>query len=53
MQCPLGSGFLVELAVTIHNGPPSCSHPNPSGTGSQDIDRVAFRKFLAGIGFQL
>jgi hypothetical protein len=31
MQCPPGSGFLVEPAVTITMGPPSCSHPKHVG----------------------
>src|SRR5262249_47775037 len=53
MQCPPGSGFLVELAVTIHDGTAFVfASQNPSGTGSQSADRAAFRKFLASIRFQ-
>ena len=53
MQCPPGSGFLVELAVTIHGGDAFVfASQNPSGTGNQSADRVAFRNFLASIGFQ-
>lgn len=53
MQCPPGSGFLVELAVTIHDGTGFVfASQNPSGTGSQSADRAAFRTFLAGIRFQ-
>jgi hypothetical protein len=53
MQCPPGSGFLVELAVTIHHGTAFVfASQNPSGTGSQSADRAAFRTFLASIRFQ-
>jgi hypothetical protein len=53
MQCPPGSGFLVELAVTIHDGTAFVfASQNPSGTGSQSADRAAFRGFLARIRFQ-
>ena len=53
MQCPPGSGFLVEVAVTIHDGTAFVfASQNPSGTGSQSADRAAFRKFLASIRFQ-
>ena len=54
MQCPPGSGFLVELAVTIQDGTGFVfTSQNPSGaTAGQGTDRAAFRKFLAGIGFQ-
>ena len=53
MQCPPGSGFLVELAVTIHDGTAFVfASQNPSGTGSQSADRAAFRTFLASIRFQ-
>jgi hypothetical protein len=53
MQCPPGSGFLVELAVTIHHGTAFVfASQNPSGTGSQRADRAAFRTFLASIRFQ-
>jgi hypothetical protein len=53
MQCPPRSGFLVEIAATIHDGTAFVfASQNPSGTGSQSADRAAFRKFLAGIRFQ-
>jgi hypothetical protein len=53
MQCPPGSGFLVETAVTIHDGTAFVfASQDPSGTGSQSADRAAFRKFLASIQFQ-
>jgi hypothetical protein len=48
MQCPAGSGFLVEMAVTIRHGTAFVfASENPSGT--TPTDRAAFRKFLAGI----
>ena len=56
MQCPPGSGFLVELTITIHDGTAFVfSSQNPSGTAPTDqpADRAAFRKFLADIRFQL
>ena len=50
MQCPAGSGFLVETAVTIRHGTAFVfASLNPSGT--TPTDRPAFRKFLAGITF--
>jgi hypothetical protein len=54
MQCPPGSGFLVELAVTIQDGTGFVfTSQNPSGaTAGQRTDRAALRKFLAGIRFQ-
>ena len=53
MQCPPGSGFLVELAVTIHNGTAHVfASQNPTGSGSHSADRAAFRRFLAGIQLQ-
>ena len=53
MQCPPGSGFLVEVAVSIHDGTAFVfASQNPSGTGSQSADRAAFRQFLASIRFQ-
>jgi hypothetical protein len=53
MQCPPGSGFLVETAVTIHDGTAFVfASQNPSGTGNHSADRAAFRKFLASIQFQ-
>ena len=54
MQCPAGSGFLVETAVTIHHGTAFVfASQNPSGNAPADQrpDRAAFRKFLAGIRF--
>jgi hypothetical protein len=51
-QCPAHSGFLVELAVTIHQGIGFViGSQNPSGMTPTDqpADRAAFRKFLAGI----
>ena len=51
MQCPAGSGFLVETAVTIRHGTALVfASLNPSGT--TPTDRPAFRNFLAGITFQ-
>jgi hypothetical protein len=50
MQCPEGSGFLVEIAVTVHHGTAFVfASQNPTGT--TPTDRAAFRKFLAGITF--
>jgi hypothetical protein len=47
-QCPAGSGFLVEIAVTVHDGTGFVfASQNPTGTTA--TDRAAFRKFLAGI----
>ena len=53
-QCPAGSGFVVETAVTIHDGTAFVfASQNPSGAGADHrADRAAFRKFLAGIRFQ-
>jgi len=48
MQCPSGSGFLVEIAVTVRHGTAFVfASQNPTGT--KPTDRAAFRKFLAGI----
>ena len=53
MQCPPGSGFLVELAVTIHDGTAFVfASQDSSGTGSHSTDRDGFRKLLAGLQFQ-
>jgi hypothetical protein len=50
MHCPAGSGFLVEIAVTIRHGAAFVfASQNPSGT--TPADRAAFRRFLAGITF--
>jgi hypothetical protein len=53
MQCPAGSGFLVEIAVTVRHGTAFvfASQP-PPGAQSSPADRAAFRKFLAGILLQ-
>ena len=53
MQCPAGSGFLVETAVTIHAGTALVfASQNPSGAGANHrADRTAFRNFLGGIRF--
>ena len=54
-QCPAGSGFLVELAVTIRHGIGFViGSQNPSGEvpNDQPADRAAFRNFLAGIRLQ-
>jgi hypothetical protein len=48
MQCPAGSGFLVEIAITVRHGTGFIfASQNPTGT--KPTDRAAFRKFLAGI----
>ena len=50
MQCPAGSGFLVETAVTVRHGTAFVfASQNPSGT--RPTDRSAFREFLSGITF--
>jgi hypothetical protein len=47
-QCPAGSGFLVEIAVTVHDGTAFVfASQNPTGTTA--TDRAAFREFLAGL----
>jgi hypothetical protein len=54
MQCPAGSGFLVETAVTIHAGTAFVfASQNPYGTTPTDqpADRAAFRNFLGDIRF--
>ena len=51
MQCPAGSGFLVEIAVTVHDGTAflvASRHP-PGTPVHKSADRAAFRNFLAGI----
>jgi len=51
MQCPAGSGFLVEIAVTVHDGTAflfASQHP-PGTPVHKSADRAAFRNFLAGI----
>jgi hypothetical protein len=53
MQCPAGSGFLVEIATTIHDGTAYVfTSQNPTGSGNQSADRAAFRNFLAGVRLQ-
>jgi len=53
MICPAGSGFLVEIAVTVHHGTAFVfASQNPFKFGSQNprkADRAAFRNFLDGI----
>jgi hypothetical protein len=50
-QCPARSGFLVELAVTVHDGTGFVfGSQNPAGTKA--TDRGAFRQWLAGIRLQ-
>jgi hypothetical protein len=55
-QCPAGSGFLVEIAVTVHHGTAFVfGSQNPFKFGSQNprkADRAAFGNFLAGIRLQ-
>jgi hypothetical protein len=47
-QCPARSGFLVELAVAVHDGTAFVfGSQNPPGTKASD--RAAFRQWLAGI----
>lgn len=55
MQCPAGSGFLVEIAVTVRNGTGFVFiSQNPAAVTATDRanDRAAFSKFLAGIRFR-
>jgi hypothetical protein len=47
-QCPAGSGFLVELAVTVHDGT-GFVFGSQNRSGTKATDRAAFRAFLAGI----
>jgi hypothetical protein len=51
MQCPPGSRFLVEIAVTILNGTAFVFSSQYSSAPAPG-DRAAFRKFLAGIQFR-
>ncbi len=48
-QCPAGSGFLVEIAVTIHDGT-TFVFASRDPTGTKATDRGAFREFLTGLG---
>lgn len=53
MQCPAGSYFLMEIVTTIHEGTAYVfASQNPTGSGDQNADRAAFRKFLAGVRLQ-
>ena len=54
MQCAPGSGFLVEIAVTVHNGTAFvfASQHQPGTPVHYPADRAAFRRFLAGIRLQ-
>ena len=54
MQCPAGSGFLVEIAVTVHHGTAFvfASQHQPGTPVHYPADRAAFRNFLAGIRLQ-
>ena len=54
MQCPAGSGFLVEIAVTVDHGTAFvfASQHQPGTPVHKQADRAAFRRFLAGIRLQ-
>jgi hypothetical protein len=55
MQCPAGSGFLVEIAVTVHHGTGfvfASQNPTAATAADRAADRSAFRKFLIGIRLQ-
>ena len=54
MQCPSGSGFLVEIAVTVHHGTAFvfASQHQPGTPVHYPADRAAFRNFLADIRLQ-
>ena len=54
MQCAPGSGFLVEIAVTVHHGTAFvfASQHQPGTPVHYPADRAAFRRFLAGIRLQ-
>jgi hypothetical protein len=51
MHCPPRSGFLVEIAVTVHHGT-AFVFTSQNQAGTTPADRTAFRKFLAGIRLQ-
>lgn len=51
MQCPARSGFLVEIAVTIHHGT-AFVFLSQNRAGPTSTDRAAFREFLTGIRLQ-
>ena len=54
MQCPSGSGFLVEIAVTVHHGTAFvfASQHQPGTPVHYPADRAAFHNFLTGIRLQ-
>ena len=54
MQCAPGSGFVVEIAVTVHHGTAFvfASQHQPGTPVHYPADRAAFRRFLAGIRLQ-
>jgi len=55
LQCPTGSSFLVELAVTVHHGTALEFASQNSLLGAPPTtqpDRAAFRNFLADIRLQ-
>jgi hypothetical protein len=52
MQCPAGSGFLVEIAVTVRNGTGFVFVSQNQNGATAPTDRAAFHKFLAGIRLQ-
>jgi hypothetical protein len=49
MQCPAGSGFLVEIAVTVRHGTGFIFASQNQNGATAPTDRAAFRNFLAGI----
>jgi hypothetical protein len=52
MQCRPRSGFLVETAVTIHDGTAfvfASQNPTATTAANRAADQAAFRNFLAGI----
>jgi hypothetical protein len=53
MQCAPGSGFLVEIAVTVHHGTAFvfASQNTAGSAANHPADRAAFRNFLGGITF--
>jgi hypothetical protein len=55
MQCPSGSGFLVETAVTVRNGTGfvfTSQNPTATTAANRASDRAAFHNFLTGIRLQ-
>ena len=49
MQCAAGSGFLVEIAVTVRNGTGFVFASQNQNGATAPTDRAAFGTFLAGI----